>query len=554
MINTINKRDGRYVIKAREKQNQENIIEGRQNPHGWVIENGLIHMTPTPLYQRRKALDQLEKLGVDTSVLNQVKTQTPPASEELSFKKAKKHKKKKRKGKKGAKKMAKHVSEHLSERNERSGNLMAELMKKADEIMIVDNVLWVYNVNKGCYENCNINNISSKLRLLLDKKERLKVSSQEYKEAYNQLMISEELVSDKGFFANGPYVNCANGVVDVLKGKLLPHSYTYRFKHCLNVDYNPNAKCKKFLEFVDLITGEDKQLKHLLMCMLGYLLSHYNYAKMAFLLYGPSNVGKSVFCKLLTGIIGEAYISRCDLTALQKQEFAATLGGTLLNVAPDIKNGVLKDVGAFKALTSHNDTIAARALYENPCKVTGETKMLFSSNHLIGFDSALDIGDIEAVFNRLLYFPFMNQPITEDEDKKDFAQELLDEEKEGIFLFAMEGLKMYLENDNKFPKAKESEKLKFKNMAQYCPEKTFFDKCLVIDEGSCESTEVVRKAYEDFCKSNEITEMGNLKTYIVEQKKIVVKKKRIDDNGVLLSAGNPRASYIGVKLKEKYRK
>lgn len=553
-MTNIEKRNGRFVIKDRKKQNQKNITEVEQNLNGRVLENGLIRMTPTPHYQEIRAFNELEKLGIDTSTLKHSWDQTPPASEELSFKKAKKHKKKKRKGKKGTKKMAKHVSEHLSERNERSGNLMAELMKKADEIMLVDKCLWVYNQNKGCYENCDINNISSKLRLLLEEKERLKVSSYEYKEAYNQLMISEELVSDIGFFANAPYVNCANGVVDVLNGKLLPHSHTYRFKHCLNVNYNPNAKCKKFLEFVDLITGGDKQLKHLLMCMLGYLLSHYNFAKMAFLLYGPSDVGKSVLCKLLTAIIGEDYISRCDLSDLQKQEFAATLGGKIMNVAPDLKNGSLKDVGAFKALTSHNDTIAARALYVNPCKVTGETKMLFSSNHLIRFDNALDIGDIEAVFNRLLYFPFMNQPITEDDDKKDFAQELLEEEKEGIFLFAMEGLKMYVENGEKFPHAKESDKLKQKNMAHYCPEKSFVDKCLVREENSFESTEIVKKAYENYCESNDITQLGNLKNYIVDHLKIKVMKKRIDDNGNLLSEGNPRATYEGLRLKDKYRR
>ncbi len=234
-MTNIEKRNGRFVIKDRKKQNQKNIAEVKQNLNGRVLENGLIRMTPTPHYQEIKAFNELEKLGIDTSTLKHSWDQTLPASEELSFKKAKKHKKKKRKGKKGTKKMAKHVSEHLSERNERSGNLMAELMKKADEIMLVDKCLWVYNQNKGCYENCDINNISSKLRLLLEEKERLKVSSYEYKEAYNQLMISEELVSDIGFFANAPYVNCANGVVDVLNGKLLPHSHTYRFKHCLTV-------------------------------------------------------------------------------------------------------------------------------------------------------------------------------------------------------------------------------------------------------------------------------------------------------------------------------
>ena len=95
-----------------------------------------------------------------------------------------------------------------------------------------------------------------------------------------------------------------------------------------------------------------------------------------------------------------------------------------MNVAPDLKNGSLKDVGAFKALTSHNDTIAARALYVNPCKVTGETKMLFSSNHLIRFDNALDIGDIEAALDRIIAMgKSKNKKSTANNDNNNITEE-----------------------------------------------------------------------------------------------------------------------------------
>ncbi len=546
-MNTLVKRDNRYVISSREEQIKK-MMEEAENVQPKGVVKGLRHLTPTPLYMRLKLLKRLEDLGYKIPIpeSSSQKTENP-------LQKKKKHKKKKKnkfKDKKGVKKMSEHISCNLTERNERNSNLMAELLKRADELALIDGCLWVYNSRTGCYDNSDANNVALKLRMLLPEKDRMKVSSQEYKEAYNQLIISEELVTDDNFFANGPFVNCVNGVVDVMNGTLLPHSSKYKFKHYIRASYKPGAKCKEFLKYVDLITNGDEEMKELLRAICGYILSQYNNAKTAFLLISEPHTGKSVLCKVLSEIIGKDYVGYSDLADLQKQEYAATLSGKILNVAPDLKNEDLKDVGAFKALTSHNDTIAARALYANPCTVKGETKMIFSSNHLIRFDSKLDIGDIEAVFNRLLFFPYLNAPIIDD--NKNYSVDLLDE-KDGIFSWAIGGLKSYLDNGEKFPYAKEAHKIKQKNMVQFCPEKSFFDKCLVVEKESCESTEVVKSAYEAFCKENDALVRGNIRNYITEHKKIAVKKKRIDDDGNLLSSGSPRATYIGVRLKDKYR-
>lgn len=553
MSNTIKIRDNRYVISPRNKEVEALIKKVEEiEPKGVV--NGLHHLTPTPVYRMLKLMKELKELGYDFSV------QQPQVAEQPTPQTVKKHKHKKKdkkkhhkyKDKKGAKKMSKHISYNLTERNERSSNLMAELLKKADCLSIIDNSLWVYNQKTGCFDNCNADDISAKLRMLLDEKDRLKVSSQEYKEAFNQLMISEELTSEEGFFANKPFVNCVNGVVDVRNGKLLPHSSSYKFKHYIRAKYNPEAKCKEFLKFVRLITNEDDELIRLLQAVMGYVISHYNNAKTAFLFFGPTDTGKSVICKILAEIIGEDYVSHSDLADLHKQEFAASLFGMILNIAPDLKNGALKDVGFFKSLTSHNDTISARLLYANPTKVKGETKMLFCSNHLLSFDGTLDTGDIDAVFNRFIYFPFQNQSVPKEKDRKNLSSELL-EEKDGIFTWAMEGLKNYIENGENFPYSKLSHKIKAKNMARYCPEKTFFEKCLVIDESACESTKIVNEAYEAYCKANEVETRGNIRSYISKHKKIEIMKKRINANGNLLSSGNPRATYVGIRLKDKYR-
>ena len=96
-------------------------------------------------------------------------------------------------------------------------------------------------------------------------------------------------------------------------------------------------------------------------------------------------------------------------------------------------------------------------------------------------------------------------------------------------------------------------KLKLKNMSQYCPEKSFFEKCIVVDSDCCELTEGVKEAFENFCKENEVPTRGNIREYITKHKRIPVKKKRIDAKGNTTSAGNPRAIYEGIRLRDKYR-
>lgn len=83
---------------------------------------------------------------------------------------------------------------------------------------------------------------------------------------------------------------------------------------------------------------------------------------------------------------------------LHRQEYAASLYGKILNVAPDLDNTALKEVGFFKSLTSHNDSLGARLLYVNVGDAKGETKMLFSIKHLLSFDSSLNFNDINKYF------------------------------------------------------------------------------------------------------------------------------------------------------------
>ena len=132
MSNTIEIRDNRYVISPRNEE-MEALLKKAEEVEPKGVINGLHHLTPTPVYRMLKLMKELKDLGYDFSV------QQPQVSEQPIPQAVKKHKHKKKnkkkhhkyKDKKGAKKMSKHISYNLTERNERSSNLMAELLKKS---------------------------------------------------------------------------------------------------------------------------------------------------------------------------------------------------------------------------------------------------------------------------------------------------------------------------------------------------------------------------------------------------------------------------------------
>lgn len=469
-------------------------------------------------------------------------------------KKAKKHSDKKieKRKKKTMKIFNEQLAVLLEEKEINQGALMAELMRNAERICVYEKKLMLYNNAMGCFNICDKDDFAVRLNSFFNKDVRLKLKSSEYSEAYRQVLMCEDLKFEDGFFENQPFVNCLNGIVDVLTGELLPHDPKYYFKHCINANFTPGTECPHYMEYIYHLFDGDEELIQLLQVVQGYLCSHYNNAKTAFLVYGEPHTGKSVFNNIMERIIGKNLVTHADLSYLCRQEYAASLAGKLLNVAPDLKNTPLRDVGFFKSLVSHDDTISTRALYSNPGEVRGETKMLFTSNHLIEFENTVGENDVHAVFNRLLYLPVQCKPIDESEENKHLSKELF-EERDAIFTWGIEGLRKYIESGERFPKSVLSEQIKQLNIAKYCPEKIFFDDFLESEEKKSVSVSVVKELFAKFCSDIAIKRSKKSITQYIENVKGVEKtKRRINKEGDVCNTEKLIHVYAGIRLKNTY--
>ncbi|MED4407085.1 hypothetical protein P9214_14905 [Heyndrickxia coagulans] len=87
-------------------------------------------------------------------------------------------------------------------------------------------------------------------------------------------------------------INFKNGVFDIETGTFRPYTQNYKSAFQLNVEYNADAQCPRFLEYIEESVSHDdaKTVQE----MVGYLLTTEMKAQKAFVLYGPGNTGKSV--------------------------------------------------------------------------------------------------------------------------------------------------------------------------------------------------------------------------------------------------------------------
>ena len=110
-----------------------------------------------------------------------------------------------------------------------------------------------------------------------------------------------------------PIINCQNGELHVNQNgqlKLLPHSPESRLKSILDTNYDPKAKCPKFLKMVgDIFANlpDTVDMINHLGELFGYTIQPYKPIALWCMFYGKGGDGKSTILKILQHMLGDAY-------------------------------------------------------------------------------------------------------------------------------------------------------------------------------------------------------------------------------------------------------
>ncbi len=297
------------------------------------------------------------------------------------------------------------------------------------------------------------------------------------------------------FDADSMLLNCANGTLDLRTEHLRAHDRSDKLTKLINVEYDPDAKCPQWMEFIYYIMGGNERLITFLRRAVGYSLTGNVSERVMFILYGRGKNGKSVFCETINELLAE-YAQTTPASALMaKRESAASndiasLKGARFVFANETEENKRLDEAGIKNVTG-DDTISARFLYSEFFKFKPQFKMWLRTNH-----KPVIRGTDDGIWDRLKLIPFTVR-ITEAQQDKNLSKKL-EAELPGILAWAVRGCLEWQRDGLGVPAEVEQATQKYRNEQDNFA--NFIDECCIISETAWTPTATLRTTYENWCK------------------------------------------------------
>ena len=295
-------------------------------------------------------------------------------------------------------------------------------------------------------------------------------------------------------------VNLKNGLYNLLDGAFREHNPEYLSTVQIGAAYRPellhepDTGCPIFKAFLRGILDEPEI--HLLQEIFGYLLIPVNKAQKSFVFVGAPNAGKSTLLAVAQEILlGSDNVSNIPWQSLGDRFNKAELFGKLANIFADLPSKAVDDNGMFKALTGE-DYITAERKNKDPFSFRPYARFLFSCN-----DIPRNYGDrSDGFFRRLILIRFSRSVPKQKRDAG--LREKLATESDGIFMWALEGLRRLMSNGYCFTETAatmaELEKYKTESSSSL----SFASGYLAAEDGAVVARDEVYERYKAFCNDS----------------------------------------------------
>ena len=181
----------------------------------------------------------------------------------------------------------------------------------------------------------------------------------------------------------GWYINFQNGMYDVIKQKVWPHSYKTMSINQIPWEYKPDGdhgngnEIEKFLH--QAIPDDDD--REMLLEYIGLCCSIDRDQQKMLVICGAGGTGKSTVINLIQKIVGKPNISNVAMSNLSEKFQAISMRGKLLNSCADLEIDALDDVTTIKKLVGE-DSMSDSYKGKNIISFDNYAKMLFSTNEL----------------------------------------------------------------------------------------------------------------------------------------------------------------------------
>ena len=320
-----------------------------------------------------------------------------------------------------------------------------------------------------------------------------------YKDLYECCVTDPKLQRSEA--ENEPiYAPLQNGIFDLEKQRLYPHSPDRLTFTCIKAKYDPKAKCPMFDSFLFWVTHGNPQLLERFWMALGSLFIYPTRGKFFIFMEGVSNSGKSVLGNFCQRLYPKESVSNIRLRTMKENFGLMRLLGAVINFELDMPNTKLNAevVSRLKQITG-GDSIDVPRKYLSSVTLERQIKFVFASNHPLCLD-----GEDDAFEKRIVYLPF--DRAVPDDQQDPYLGDKIWAERNAIVTKALHYARKLVQLNYIFPKIPQVDSAEYvvqnssiKSAGQFVQES-----CERCDPDVVTALEDLYNAYLDFCKEKDV--------------------------------------------------
>ena len=245
-------------------------------------------------------------------------------------------------------------------------------------------------------------------------------------------------------------LNVHNGTLNVLTGEFTEHQRDEMITKIANVNYDPQADCPLWKQFIREIMNFKPDLINFLQTAVGWALTGNTEEQTMFILFGSGANGKTTFLNTIMYLLGDYAIATPTESFMKKNSDQNTndiarLRGTRFVTTTEAEQGRRLSEPLIKKITG-NDQMTARFLYGEYFNFAPTFKIFMATNH-----KPVIKGTDHGIWRRIKLIPFTTRIPEEKQDKSLEAK--LQSEASGILNWLLEGTARWRREGLKAPPA-----------------------------------------------------------------------------------------------------
>jgi len=244
----------------------------------------------------------------------------------------------------------------------------------------------------------------------------------------------------------------SNGVIDLRTGDLLKGRPDLHITRKAPVSYTPGLKNIRWEQYLDFVTGGDKEFQEWLQKAVGYSYTGLNHQDVLFLVYGPPGSGKTTFVETIVNALGtqeyswtldSSVLAAGDGQANRTDEYhMAELRGRRFIWVDELPESERLKENQVKKMTG-SGTLQGRSPGERPFQFRSQGKLWITTNHR-------PIINDDAMWRRLRPIPLTSVPESPDPELRPYLSDP-DGGLPAVLAWAVEGAVKYLNSSAKDP-------------------------------------------------------------------------------------------------------